>query len=784
VAGPIKISVITNAIKARRDLVSISQTVQKLGRVKTFVFDRTAFEAGYARPYSRAMHGVLADNDKTRAYFAKKAADYPPVGKAPKFTDDKDVSFRRALKNYKALGGEARVSLQQLNSRVARFETVATDAYGKATTKLQQYKDTTVGTIAKAKALALAAAAIGIASRGIGAAGGYLKKAVSDASDLNETTSKTGQIFKGATPTIVAFAKSADRNLGLSQQAALDAASGFGDMFTQIGFGQKQATKLSTGTLQLAADIASFSNLDVSDVTDRISGAYRGEYDALQKVVPNISAARVQTEALALSHKKSASALTAQDKALAVNAIVTTDTARSAGDFKRTSGGLANVLRTNKAGFENLSATIGTAFYPAVTAVAIVIRDKVLPFLNKLVTQYAPKANKFFTDLAKNGFNASTDLGQASAAIKVIGQSLVTAGAASGGGLTSTLTVASVAIKFLADNADLLAKAMPYVAAGFVTYKVAVLAANVAAAFAVPLKLAELILNYQLAKSNRALLASRIEETAATAAGTTTETASTVVKGRGVIATLASRAAALASAAATRVMTVSQAALNVVMSLNPIGLVVIAVLALVAAFVIAYKKSERFRAIVNAVFGALKSGVLNTIGFIRQNWPTILAVLTGPVGLAFLAFRRYKTKIVAVFTSIKNTVAGLFSGIGAGIVAAIKGMVNQIIQLANAPIRALNKVAGKVPGIGKISEIPALASGGIVRRPTLALVGEAGPEAVVPLNGRYGAGSTTIINVTVQAGIGNPVEMGRESVRAITAYERSLGRRVVSNAAA
>src|SRR5690606_7659153 len=33
--------------------------------------------------------------------------------------------------------------------------------------------------------------------------------------------------------------------------------------------------------------------------------------------------------------------------------------------------------------------------------------------------------------------------------------------------------------------------------------------------------------------------------------------------------------------------------------------------------------------------------------------------------------------------------------------------------------------------------IPALASGGIVTRPTLALVGEAGPEAVVPLDGRF-----------------------------------------------
>src|SRR5690606_2467639 len=49
--------------------------------------------------------------------------------------------------------------------------------------------------------------------------------------------------------------------------------------------------------------------------------------------------------------------------------------------------------------------------------------------------------------------------------------------------------------------------------------------------------------------------------------------------------------------------------------------------------------------------------------------------------------------------------------------------------------------------------IPALASGGIVTRPTLALVGEAGPEAVVPLDGRgFGTVNITIQRMEVQDG--------------------------------
>jgi hypothetical protein len=71
----------------------------------------------------------------------------------------------------------------------------------------------------------------------------------------------------------------------------------------------------------------------------------------------------------------------------------------------------------------------------------------------------------------------------------------------------------------------------------------------------------------------------------------------------------------------------------------------------------------------------------------------------------------------------------------------------------------LGKVAGaagklSIPGLGAIgsigsllSKIPGLADGGIVRGPTLAMIGEAGPEAVVPLDRMGGMGGGVTINV-------------------------------------
>lgn len=72
--------------------------------------------------------------------------------------------------------------------------------------------------------------------------------------------------------------------------------------------------------------------------------------------------------------------------------------------------------------------------------------------------------------------------------------------------------------------------------------------------------------------------------------------------------------------------------------------------------------------------------------------------------------------------------------------------------------------------------IPALAKGGVVKRASLALLGEAGPEAVVPLDGRHGMGGNTY-NITVNVAPGGDLAAaGRQMVKAIAAYEGRAGR--------
>lgn len=115
---------------------------------------------------------------------------------------------------------------------------------------------------------------------------------------------------------------------------------------------------------------------------------------------------------------------------------------------------------------------------------------------------------------------------------------------------------------------------------------------------------------------------------------------------------------------------------------------------------------------------------------------------------------------------------------------ALKGLFNNLIaDPVNAGVRKgvnlLDSLLGPWINFGDPPDVvPRLARGGIVTGRTLAMVGEAGPEAIIPLRrgAEYGLGGrNTTFNVTVNAGVGDPREIGRVVVDAIKQYERTAG---------
>lgn len=217
------------------------------------------------------------------------------------------------------------------------------------------------------------------------AAGDFVNGAIGGASDLSETLSKSSAIFGDQSAVIEQFGSNAAKNVGLSKEAAIAAAAGFGDMFLQLGFVEDQAAAMSQSVVIAAADLGSFSNLETADVADRISAAFRGEYDSLQAVIPNINAARVESVALAESGKTLASELTEAEKATAVMSIVMQDGERAMGDFAKTSDGAANQEKILTAMLEDQQATLGQQLLPAWTTLQGVLIDAVLPALSATI---------------------------------------------------------------------------------------------------------------------------------------------------------------------------------------------------------------------------------------------------------------------------------------------------------------------------------------------------------------------------------------------------------------
>ena len=85
---------------------------------------------------------------------------------------------------------------------------------------------------------------------------------------------------------------------------------------------------------------------------------------------------------------------------------------------------------------------------------------------------------------------------------------------------------------------------------------------------------------------------------------------------------------------------------------NPIGIAITAITLLAALFVTLYRNSETFREAVQKAFERIKEGATMALDWLRQNWPLILAVLTGPFGLMVLAIARNWDSIVETVRGI------------------------------------------------------------------------------------------------------------------------------------
>jgi len=170
------------------------------------------------------------------------------------------------------------------------------------------------------------------------------------------------------------------------------------------------------------------------------------------------------------------------------------------------------------------------------------------------------------------------------------------------------------------------------------------------------------------------------------------------------------------------------------------------------------------------IWEELKVFIEETLNFILQIWTEIWqsiidfftpiwekignAINTGVLFIKKI-FKEVKDPVVAAWKALWEGVKNVAVGAAEVIKNTVRNIINFIIDKINKFINLINEIKNKAGKFGKalpnLPNIPRLAKGGIVTAPTIAEIGEAGPEAVIPLNKMGSLG--TVVNITVNGDI-------------------------------
>ena len=238
--------------------------------------------------------------------------------------------------------------------------------------------------------------------------------------------------------------------------------------------------------------------------------------------------------------------------------------------------------------------------------------------------------------------------------------------------------------------------------------------------------------------------------------------------------------------------TIAQKALNKAMKANPIGLILGLIAGLIAILVVAYQKNEDFRNTVNALWNEIKTGLQPIIESLKpllsaiiELFKSVWSIISASVLPIIKTLMSVITTLVQVATPILGTLLKVFNAVFQPIIKVVTSVINIISKIAGVIGKAVSAVTS---GIGKIKNlfnfkwslpklkvpkftispsgwkigdllkgsIPKLsikwmAEGGIFDEPTLfntrsgAIgVGEAGPEAVAPIDKLQGYVRTAV----------------------------------------
>lgn len=209
---------------------------------------------------------------------------------------------------------------------------------------------------------------------------GSIDESIGLASDLVETQNVVDVTFEDSASTINKWAQEALNAYGITETKAKQYSSTLGAMLKSMGIADDQVLQMSMDMAGLAADMASFYNLDHDTAFEKIRSGISGENEPLKTLGINMSVANLNAFALEKGMTKTFDKMTQAEQATLRYQYLLEATKDAQGDFARTGDSFSNEMRKLQTNLDRIKTEFGKGLLgvvtPAISLLNNVLSDK------------------------------------------------------------------------------------------------------------------------------------------------------------------------------------------------------------------------------------------------------------------------------------------------------------------------------------------------------------------------------------------------------------------------
>lgn len=216
---------------------------------------------------------------------------------------------------------------------------------------------------------------------------------------------------------------------------------------------------------------------------------------------------------------------------------------------------------------------------------------------------------------------------------------------------------------------------------------------------------------------------------------------------------------------------------------NPVVLIIAAIAALIAVIVLLVKNWDTVKAKALEVWERIKEIFGGVAEWFREKFAAAYEAIKGVFSSVAEFFggiwETIKSKFTNLAVSVGDAISGAVrSGIN-GVISMIEGTINRAIRIINGAIGLINKIPGVSIGtIGELS-LPRLAKGGVLYGAQTVIAGEAGPEAIIPLDKLFRQMDRIAETIAGTGGGGVTVNVYATPGMDVNALAREIERRII-----